>query len=252
MHLARLSPPEVQTLRTRIRAATAPLSCAQASCQRIAELLYGEFRETVPLVRVYLTVPFSNLPKFNQDFVSSLASGNGVGALLKPGTPVLSLVGTCGKEPKWNAYVSSQGHVGIPLVGSEFVDSIPMISRLLMELGVGLRWLDAPTGGVNTQLTAAALSGKFYVENAATSVDDRGRKIIPAQGFVEQYGIRSVFGVGGTYLSPSDLLAVIFFTREQLEIAQLDPFMQLLTGIKAATARTVLRHEIFNTGEKRT
>ncbi len=252
MNITRLSTLEVETLRTRIRTATAPLSCAQAGCQRIAELLYGEFRESVPLVRVYLTVPFANLPKFNQDFTSTLALAKGVGTLLKPKTPVLSLVGTCGKEPEWNAYTSSKGHVGIPLVGSEFVDSIPMISRLLNELGVGLRWLDAPTGGVSTQVGVGALAGKFYVENAATSVDDRGRKIIPAQGFVEQYGIRSVFGIGGTYLSPSDLLAVIFFTREQLDKVQLDPFMPLLTGIKAATARTVIRHQIFNPGEQRT
>jgi hypothetical protein len=247
MKASSLSAEDVSLLRTRIRDKALHLSTTQAVAQAISEVLYGEFRDHVPLIRVYLTVPFCELPVFNSNFVSALATAKAVTPLLRPTTPVLSLVGTCGREFEWSSHLRSRGHVGIPLVGSEFVDSIPMISRLLIDLGVGLRWLDAPIGGVSTQVGVGALAGKFFVEDAATTVDSKGRLVIPAQDFVQKYGIKSVFGIGGTYLSPADLVTVIFFTQERLQREQLEAFMPLLVGIKAATARTVLRKHFFRT-----
>jgi hypothetical protein len=58
-------------------------------------------------------------------------------------TPVLSLVGTQGQEADWNDNRKSKQHRGVPLISAEFVDGIPMIARLLRELGVPLDWIDS-------------------------------------------------------------------------------------------------------------
>ncbi len=54
---------------------------------------------------------------------------------------VLSLLGTRGEDMRWNDRRNSQGHVGIPLVSADFIDAIPMMSRLLKELGLDLNWI---------------------------------------------------------------------------------------------------------------
>ncbi len=56
---------------------------------------------------------------------------------------MLSLPGTHGQEADWNDRHKSTGHVDIPVISSASVGTIPMISRLLKELGVPLDWIDS-------------------------------------------------------------------------------------------------------------
>ena len=114
------------------------------AAQALATALHTQFDESVVIARVFVTVPFGDLPEDNKTFVKGLAEGAGSGTDLKPGTPVLSLVGTHGQESDWNDRRRSKGHVGIPLISSAFVGAIPMISRLLKELGVPIDWIDSP------------------------------------------------------------------------------------------------------------
>ncbi|MBI5494852.1 MAG: hypothetical protein HY904_07465 [Deltaproteobacteria bacterium] len=214
----------------------------EQAAQACTDGLYTQFKESLVLARVYASVPFRSLPAPNKAFVEALLSSKGVPHLLKPETPVLSLLGTCGVEADWNDRRKSKGHVGIPLAGSVFVSAIPMIARLLDDIGAGLGWLDRPSQGIDVR--KGLLAGVFYVEDAATSTDQQGRQIIPAQDFVKQHQVKTVFGIGAAYMEGT-LLSVIAFTRDALPKATAEQFMPLGNVFKMATATCVKSGAIF-------
>ncbi len=84
----------------------------EEAAQEIVTALHTQFDESVVRARVFVTVPFDSLPKANKEFVRKLAEA-GTASELKPGTPVLSLIGTHGQEGDWNDRRKSKGHVGI-------------------------------------------------------------------------------------------------------------------------------------------
>jgi hypothetical protein len=168
----------------------------EEAAQGVSDALYKEFGDTIILVRMYATVPFGKLPVANSAFVSQLAQTHNITQLIKDDTLVLSLLGTRGSKPAWNDRRQSQGHVGIPLASAAFIDKIPMMSRLLKEVGLNLDWFDRQ----DTDIVIKAMgrvSGVFYVQDARTAVDQQGRKIIAAQDFVEANQVQTVFGLAG-------------------------------------------------------
>ena len=116
--------------------------CLEQAAQELAAGLHRRFDDSVVLARVYVTVPFKGLPPANKTFVQELAKSAGAEFDLDAATPVLSLIGSYGQEENWRDRRNSKNHVGIPLISSAFVASIPMISRLLHELGVPMNWID--------------------------------------------------------------------------------------------------------------
>ena len=56
----------------------------------------------------------------------------------------------------------------------------------------------------------------FFVPDAATSHDEAGRLLIPAQDFVRRYGVRTVIGVGGQFAGSGMILVCVFFNRGRL------------------------------------
>ena len=217
----------------------------ESAAQALAGLLYETFADSAVLARVFLTVPFGRLPGADQYFVRRLVGTRAPG-LLKRQTPVLSLIGTRGRNPRWNDRYTSRGHLGIPLASVEFVDSFPMIARLLKELGATIEW----AADLDTAIVTAALgpvAGAFYVEDAGSSVDQQGRKIISAQDFVEEHGVRTVFGFGGAYPVDRAFLAVVVFTREAVERQHADRFMRLTNTFRAGTLRAALDGRLFET-----
>jgi hypothetical protein len=193
---------------------------AEQAAQELSAALYSKFSESVVLARVFLSVPFDSLPDANKDFVRKLAHSAGGASDLKGSTPVLSLVGTSGQEPDWSDRRKSKGHVGIPLVSSSFVGAIPMISRLLRELGVPIEWIDSHDSEIIRKAVGDS-SGLFFVDDAATAKDHEGRNIIVAQDFVSAHGVKSVFGGGEAYANGQMFVFVVFcrdaFARETAE-----------------------------------
>ncbi len=55
-----------------------------------------------------------------------------------------------------------------------------------------------------------------------------------AQDFVAEHNIRTVFGLGGSYLNGS-FVTVIIFTRETIEQSKVESFMSLVNTFKSAT-----------------
>jgi len=131
----------------------------------------------------------------------------------------------------------SKGHIGIPLASEHFVSSIPMISALLEQLGFDLGWLRGDAAIVTKKM--GRVSGLFYINDASTARDSRNRPIIAAQDFVRDHGIRSVFGMGGGYITSPKFFTTICFTTESLASDQVTPFQALCSIFKIHTMKMI-------------
>jgi len=215
----------------------------EEAAQAMAAAIYHRFKESVVLARAFVTVPNAELPKRNQEFVRTLVDSAKITAELEPQTPVLSLIGTYGQEEPWCYRRQSKDHVGIPLLSSAFVGAIPMISRLLKELGVPVDWVDSHDSEMIVNAIGNS-TGLFFVQDAATATDSQGRKIIAAQDFVSQYGVRSVFGVGGAY-STGQIAVIIIFCRTHITRYLAQQFLALSTFFISKTRRHIERGRVF-------
>jgi hypothetical protein len=243
MKIAEATSSTVQSLWKGLQGSIAESSHLENAAQSLAAAVHAKFDESVVVARVFVTVPFGELPEANRQFVTSLAKGASAAADLKDDTPVLSLVGTHGQESDWNDRRSSKGHVGIPLISSAFVGAIPMISRLLKELGVPIDWIDSPSTEVIVK-TIGSSAGLFFVDDAATARDQEGRKIIAAQDFVKKYGVQSVFGTGGAYPN-GQMVTVVVFCREAFARSTAEHFMALTDFFKGSTAALAEPKRVF-------
>jgi hypothetical protein len=216
----------------------------EAAAQTVTRTLYQRFPGSVALARAFVTVPLESLPDKNQSFVRDLAGRTGILAELRPTTPVLSLIGTFGSQDAWCDRRRSEGHIGIPLVSAAFVDGIPMVSRLLQELGMDLHWLERNDTGIVAKVLGSA-TGVFYVPEAAHETDRMGRKIIAAQDFVADHHIRSVFGFGGSYFGGS-IVTFILFCTARIDRAVAQRFAPLANLFKAATVALAGPTSVFS------
>jgi hypothetical protein len=231
-------------LEREIQQATRGKKNLQEAAQTYTALLYEQLKESLILSRVFATVPFASLTPARARFAKDLATANGVGDKLTDDTLVLSLLGTSGVEADWNDPMKSNGHIGIPLVSSAFVEAIPMVSRLLHQMGAGVEWIDRK----DTSIVARALGmlgGVFYVQSAASELDAQGRKIIAAQPFVESYGVKSVFGFGGGYAGTQFFLVSINFLRDTIEKPTAERFLGHVNRFKASTMELASGNALF-------
>jgi hypothetical protein len=215
----------------------------EEAAQKNTTCVYDEFKEAIVLNRLFLTLPYSVLPDQIKTFVDRLASVKKIGHLVEDQTLVLTLLGTSGVEAGWNDRSKSQGHIGIPLVSAEFIEAIPMMSRLLKQLGLGLDWIDSKDTEV-VKKTIGSMSGMFFVPDAKTEIDQKGRKIIADQNFVTNYQIQTVFGYGGGYLGSNSIFVNIIFLRETLDKRVVDQFASVMSFFKNIT-RDLLKDKLF-------
>jgi hypothetical protein len=219
-------------------------NCLEEAAQELATELHSHFQESVVISRIFLTVPYGELPSSNKEFSKKLAESADVASEMKGTTPVLSLIGTHGQEEDWCDRRKSKGHVGIPLISSSFVDAIPMISRLLKELGVPLEWIDSHDKGIIIE-TVGHSAGLFFVENAAEATDSQDRKIIAAQDFVSAYDVKSVFGIGEAY-EGGEMIVIVVFCRDTFSRATAEHFLPLANLFLSQTASLVGATKIFS------
>ncbi|GAC1660061.1 MAG: hypothetical protein NVS4B13_07260 [Candidatus Elarobacter sp.] len=220
------------------------LPTLQEVAQRFTGALYERFAGSIVLTRTFATTELRTLPPADREFVEGFARANGLAGELTESTPVLSLLGTRGVEPEWDDRRRSRGHLGIPLPSHGFVRDIPMIARLLQEIGFTPAWAGLNSGFVTK--TLANLNGIFYVGDARTAQDELGRNIIPAMDFVQRYQVRTVFGFGGSYLSGNTFIATIVFCRDEISRREAMKFVPLIGLLKAATTRLVRRNAVFS------
>jgi hypothetical protein len=209
----------------------------ESAAQTLASSVFEALIDSIVLARVFVTVPLGECP------ASIRRSVDGVEEV-DPVTPLLVLLGTRGRRPEWNSRHQSRGHAAIPLISRERVGEVPMIARLLAELGVSVEGLQRGASGVETR-TIGTLTGTFYVEDAATALDDRERPIIGARDFVEKEGVKTVFGCGGAYLREQSFAVVVLFLSERVPRLTVERLGSLGSVFKTATMRLMAEKRIF-------
>jgi hypothetical protein len=229
--------PEIHALRERIEQHK-PRSVQDAG-QNFASVFCESFSSLV-LARVFLVMPFARLPAADQAFARTLVAND---PRLAARTPTLSLLGTYGHEQSWRDRTRSKGHLAIPLLDKAFVSEIPMIAKLLGDLDFDLASLNADFG-LATSPMAGAGDGKFFVADAETTVDARGRHIIPNREFVSAHRVRTVFGMGGSYFDGT-LAVSILFTDERLEQLVTDRYASFIGTFKITTTKLHQNKSIY-------
>jgi hypothetical protein len=174
------------------------------------------------LVRLYKTHPYSRLDPSLRRFADK-ALGE---TKAKPGMRCLTLLASAGDEPEWNDRTTSRGHRAIPLPSPRIVEQAPMVAQLIRQFGLDLADVVSPSPEFVREMTGRSY-GVFHVENAV------GSPFIPAQDFVEKYGIHSVIGFGGS-LRSADIFATLMFSRVEITPEVAERFRTIALDVKSA------------------
>ena len=175
------------------------------------------------LVRLFVTMPFHELQREQQEFA--------VGVLgTRPDDPdmkCLTLLASAGVEEPWNSRHRSAGHMALPLASESSVARSPMIAQLIRQLGVDVSSLLASDSRLMMEMEQHSFN-VFHVPDA------EGSPYIPAQAeFVVAQGIRSVVGFGGV-LPSGELFAMILFSRVRIPRDVAELFRALSLNVKVA------------------
>ena len=238
-----LTPWTIAELNAELENRLARAKSLESASQEYASAIYERFAATLVLARVYVLMPFYRLPARDRQFAETVARGKRVGSALRDETSCLTLMGTRGEKAEWNARGNSERHGAIPLLDARFVESVPMVASMLRALGVPLDWFDVPRE-VMTRRMSGGFNGLFYVDDARTARDGQGRLVIPDQGFVDGHRVRTVFGFGGSYLN-GWITTAIFFSRDALAPAEIEPLSQTISPFKLATMHLIATGKLF-------
>jgi hypothetical protein len=175
------------------------------------------------LVRFYKTHPYAGLEpelqRFEADRLGTVTPRDDMRCL--------TLLASAGDEAAWNSRHTSQAHRVIPLPSAESVRGVPMVTRLIEELGLDVE--SVVTGAARPAHPGDTRTyDVFHVERALGSLH------IPAQReFVEPYGIQSVVGFGGL-LRSGEMFAVILFSRVPIPRASAARFRTIALDVRSS------------------
>jgi hypothetical protein len=175
------------------------------------------------LVRFFKTHPYCDLSPELARFAQSLMPDVSLG----PETRCLTLMATAGDEPAWNSRRNSRRHQAIPLPSEAALNDIPMISQLLLQLGLKSTDLLAPHPEIIKDLDHKTFN-VFHVPAVLNSA------FVPAQkDFVVPYGVESALGFGGI-LPDGDLFAVILFSKVPISTETAAMFRTIALNVRMA------------------
>lgn len=213
-------------------AALRGMSASAGSMEGVAARIVGYLHESLTdaegepacaLVRFYQTHPYGGLPANLRSFADGV-----LGETITPWDAMkcLTLVASTGDDPAWRCRSTSSGHKAIPLPSADFVARIPMIHRLVGQLGLDVQNVLAPDPSFLLDVEQRTFN-VFHVAEAT------GSPFIPAQEFVAKHGIRSVLGFGGMLMT-GDLFTIILFSKVAVERETAELFATLALGVKMA------------------
>lgn len=225
---------------TRIRGIGSQSATMEDAAREIVGHLYSVLEDTeregqraCALVRFYKTHRFGGLDESRRLFVEKQAG------TLAHHTPCLTLLGTRGDEPEWNDVAGSRGHQAIPLRDRTSIAALPMVARLVQQLGVDLGPI-FDNQDVSMFQEVQKTCNVFHVGQAL------GSPYVPAQAqFVEKYGIESVLGFGGV-LPGGDFFAIILFSKVKIPPAACELFKTL--ALAARVAVLPIGRRVFSSG----
>ena len=230
--------PEIDRLRDAVEASK-PVSI-EAAAETFVNAFFASFTDIV-LVRLFVVIPVARVPEHERAFAARFA---GEDPRFGPSTRVLTLLGSRGREAAWNDRRVSRGHLCIPLIDRSFIEAAPMIAKLLADIDVDLGAFDDGRP-IATRKLLGGKNGMFYVPDATTVMDTMGRYVIADRAFVEKYGVRTVFGMGGAYMDGT-LVTTLVFATDMIPQLMVDRFPSLISNFKMATARLAEEGRIFS------
>jgi len=213
---------------TKIRGIGAQSSTMEEAARGIVDHLYSTLvghddpgNRACALVRFYKTHQFGSLDDQRRQFVEKQAG------VLAHNIPCLTLLATRGDEAEWNEVAGSRGHQAIPLRDRAAVAALPMVARLVQQLGVDLGPI-FDNQDVSIFHEVQRTCNVFHVARAL------GSPYVPAQEeFVEKHGIESVLGFGGV-LPRGDFFAIILFSKVNIPPAICELFKTLALAARVA------------------
>ena len=201
----------------------------EATGQKIVKYIYQHFcdsqtgENTCVLVRLFKTHPYGELEESSQQSARRLMNNNSPAADMKCWT----LLAAAGAEPQWNSRHTAAENPAIPLVSTELVAQMPLISGIIRQLG-----LDIPTVlGIEPerflQLEPAVLN-IFHVSEAKGSplITEQDSLIIP-------YQVKSVLAFGGL-LGSGSLFAVVISLKVKIPERTAQMFKYLALSVKTS------------------
>jgi hypothetical protein len=190
-----------EAIRSHARTASSMEHSAQLTIDYLwAQLEVEDESPALVLARFYKTHPYGRLPEDLRAFARGLLDEEP-----DPETRCLTLLATRGLEAAWNDRRGSEGHKAIPLLSVELVQRLPMVAGLIEQIG-----LDPADVVKPDKQRAAELARKNY--DVFHVPEARGSSFVPAQDFVEGYGVVSAVGFGGVLFS-GDFYAIVLFSR---------------------------------------
>ena len=202
----------------------------EAAAQRIAETLFHELcdnagKPACVLTRLFVTLPVGELEEsLRKRAVARLPE---LETAERARVNCLTLLGSMGVEPAWTNRQGSIGHAVTPLTCPDDLVRLPMIGKLIEQLGIEPRSIIQPQSH-QTEQVETQLYQVFHVERAA------GSPLVPAQAeFVNRHGIESVLGLGGL-LPDGNLYAVLMFSRVKISAEVVPLFRALALYVKLA------------------
>jgi len=216
-----------------VSAALRSMGSGAASMEEVADkivhYLYDHLTEkdgkgnACALVRLFKTHSYADLDDSLQTFASGIMLASPVSDKMK----CLVLLASAGMLPEWNSRKQSEGHKAIPLPSEHFIESFPMITQLIQQLGLEVNTLLQPDPAV-----VMDMAQKTY--NVFLIPDAVGSSYVPAQeGFVIPFKVQSVLGFGGI-LPSGNLFAIILFSKVKLSRQTADMFRSLALSVKIA------------------
>ncbi len=233
---------DVMKLRTRLDEELQS-TCLADAAQMFTDVLYAELQESAVLFRLFVTVPFASLGEHEKGFATALADVRGFRKELSDETEVVCLLGSAGRRAQWNERHQSQKHLAIPLAQASFIQTIPVVARLMSDMDTGIDWLDKQKGRILVK-SFGTMARLLYVEDASTGKTSDGFQLIPDQDFVKENGVKTVVGLGGAYLNRS-VVTVLLFTNETIPRQKVEKFMPVINTFKVATMKLVAEQRIF-------
>ena len=210
--------------RSALRDAPTMETAATRACRFLYDELVGpDHTRACALVRCYKTHAYNGLDADVQRFANGFLEPS---TRPRPEMKCLTLLATVGDEPAWNDRRASRGHLAIPLLSPQMIESAPMVAQLIRQFGLQLTDVVQPSPNVMRDLEGKTY-GVFHIQDA------QGSPYIPAQKeFVEPHRISSVVGFGGS-LKSGDLFAIILFSRVPIDVAAAERFRSLALDVKA-------------------
>lgn len=251
MYICEATRETLAALKTRIDQELAQCRSLEEAGQTFTNLVFETFEESLTILRFFATIPYGALPPAYQSVVDMMVNSHANTVDMQEDSPVLTLLGTRGGEEDLR---NTRHAFGIPLSSAEFVDSIPIVSYLLQEIGCDLNWEKhqrhrLEEHDVETESTGF-LAGMLYVPDAQHAVDGNGEKLLrvvdqlPLYSMASILDVHTIFGIGGSYIT-GPYIAAIFFSREDLTKHQVERLMPLANYFKIATLTLASDEKIF-------